>query len=209
MSGGVNPNAWNNWYHVIGSTHGTWLQGDPRGFRTFQHRQHVDGDYRHPPPAGVYAPIFVRCKARLKHPPVELTTAQRDLLCRALAERLRDNGTELVALAVAMNHSHLLARFPALPSERRAKWAEALLNDGRDPAPRHWLAMARKHGSYELRRAGLKPDGPVWADRPKCDPIRDRMHQVNVARYIRDHTRIGAAVWYLGQFHPARDAPDR
>ena len=46
---GTNPNAWNNWYHCVGSTYGSWLRGDPRGFSTFRHREHVEGDYRSPP----------------------------------------------------------------------------------------------------------------------------------------------------------------
>ena len=25
--------AWNGWYHVTGNTYGTWLPGDPRGWR--------------------------------------------------------------------------------------------------------------------------------------------------------------------------------
>jgi hypothetical protein len=33
------------WYHVIISTYGGWLHGDPRGFRTRHHRAHVEGDY--------------------------------------------------------------------------------------------------------------------------------------------------------------------
>ena len=44
--------AWNNWYHVNGNTYGTWLPGDPRGWRERGHKKHVDGDYKSPPPAG-------------------------------------------------------------------------------------------------------------------------------------------------------------
>ena len=44
MSGGHTPKAWNNWYHGVGGAYGTWLAGDSRGFRTFRHRRHVDGD---------------------------------------------------------------------------------------------------------------------------------------------------------------------
>ena len=45
---------WWRWFHVILGTYGSWLPGDPRGFRTRHHRDHVDGDYKSPPPPGIY-----------------------------------------------------------------------------------------------------------------------------------------------------------
>ena len=36
---------WNDWYHVMCHTYGTWLPGDPKGFRTRHHREQVEGDY--------------------------------------------------------------------------------------------------------------------------------------------------------------------
>lgn len=43
---------WNDWCHCMGHTYGTWLPGDPCSFRTRHHRQHIEGDYRNPPPKG-------------------------------------------------------------------------------------------------------------------------------------------------------------
>lgn len=76
-----------------------------------------------------------------------------------------------------------------------ARYGKSILRDGRDPAPRHFLGLARKHASERLRRAGLKPESPVSAARPKLDPVRDRSHHVNVTSYIADHVKIGAAVY--------------
>jgi hypothetical protein len=45
---------WNDWYHCMGNTFGTWLPGSPKGFRTRHHREHVQGDYKNPPPNGIY-----------------------------------------------------------------------------------------------------------------------------------------------------------
>ena len=42
------------WYHCVSTTYGAWLYGDARGFRTRHHRRHVDGDYKHRPPADSY-----------------------------------------------------------------------------------------------------------------------------------------------------------
>ncbi|MBL4702155.1 MAG: hypothetical protein JKX85_12955 [Phycisphaeraceae bacterium] len=114
----INPNAWHNFYHCIGSTYGTWLRGDRRGFRTHQHRQHVQGDYKQPPPQGLFEPIFEYSKQTLKHPPVKLTSQQRKILCHALIQQLQDDHAQPIVLAIAENHFHLLARFPELNSDQ-------------------------------------------------------------------------------------------
>ncbi len=40
--------AWRNWYHVSCNTYGTWLPGDPRGWRERKHKKHVDGEQVRP-----------------------------------------------------------------------------------------------------------------------------------------------------------------
>jgi hypothetical protein len=35
--------AWNDWYHVVSHVYGSWLRGDPRGWRAVDHREHVEG----------------------------------------------------------------------------------------------------------------------------------------------------------------------
>jgi len=45
---------WENWYHCICNTHATWLVGDPRGWRSYKGRYHVEYDYKNPPPDGMY-----------------------------------------------------------------------------------------------------------------------------------------------------------
>jgi REP element-mobilizing transposase RayT len=133
----------------------------------------------------------------LNHPPVRLGGLQRLLVREALIEKLRSDGVEIIALAVSSQHFHLLARFPALDPATRQTHRASILQDGRDPSPRHFLGRARRHASFTLSEAGVKPAGPVWAARPKCQPIRDRGHQVNVARYIEKHQGEGAAVWMI------------
>lgn len=198
--GGPNPNAWHNWYHTVGSTYGTWIRGDPRGFRTYRHRMHVDGDYRNPPPPGVYAPLFEHVKRSLRYPPVKLDPAQRRHLCRALVRQLLDDGVQVIALAVCVNHFHMLIRCPQLDEATRRRYEQSLLRDGRDPAPRHYVGLARKAASESLHAAGLKPASPVWALRPKMEPIRDRGHQVNTGLYIQGHVEQGAAVYCIKGF---------
>src|SRR5437868_3666075 len=57
---------WNNWYHVMCHTYGTWLPGDPRGFRTRHHREHCDGDYKNPPKPGQWEQRHAQAKSLMK-----------------------------------------------------------------------------------------------------------------------------------------------
>src|SRR2546425_7588419 len=66
-----------HWFHVTTHTYGTWLPGDPRGFRTRHHREHVEGDYKNPPPKGAYDKLWQRSKDLMKRHPVYLTIPQR------------------------------------------------------------------------------------------------------------------------------------
>ena len=68
---------WDDWYHVMGHTYGTWLPGDPKGFRTRDHREHVEGDYRNPPPKGMYDGLHEAAKRAMKREPVFLNREQR------------------------------------------------------------------------------------------------------------------------------------
>src|SRR5690349_5207107 len=52
--------ARDHWFHCTTHTYGTWLRGDPRGWRSRNHREHVDGDYKHPPSNGKYDPLLSR-----------------------------------------------------------------------------------------------------------------------------------------------------
>ncbi|MFA9477130.1 hypothetical protein ACERK3_02365 [Phycisphaerales bacterium AB-hyl4] len=106
------PAPWNNWYHCMGNTYGTWLPGDPRGFRTRHHREHVEGDYKFPPPPGIYDDLFERSKQLLKRPTVYFPAELRPAVCRLFADTLRDDyKAEVVELSVGGIHYHLLARF--------------------------------------------------------------------------------------------------
>jgi len=188
---------WNGWYHCIGHTYGSWLYGDPRGFRTRHHREHVDGDYRHPPAAGAYERRLRRSIASMRFEPVALSQADRLLVCRVIARTLIDQGTELIDLSVGAHHVHLIARFPRqLACEATPTDPANILRDGRNPIPRHLLGRAKRAASMALAGTGRKAQGhPLWARRTKIVPIQDRAHQVTVVHYIRDHALEGAIVW--------------
>jgi hypothetical protein len=64
------------WFHVILTTYGAWLPGDPRGFRTPNHRLHIEGDYKTPPLTGKHARLHETAASTLTQPIV--TIAKRD-----------------------------------------------------------------------------------------------------------------------------------
>jgi len=174
--------AWRGWYHVDGHTYGSWLPGDPRGWRAWKHREHCEGDYRNPPPAGAHADLFQRSQRLMKHPPVRLAPAQRRAALGALVDKLRQAGVTVLAGSVDAVHYHLLAHFGAQPI-------------------RQVVGRAKKNASHCLRAHGLV--GTVWAKRCRAMGLRDRQHLVNVFNYIVAHRRRGACVWTVRDGHGA------
>ena len=166
--------AWNNWYHVNGNTYGTWLPGDPRGWRERGHKKHVAGDYKNPPPAGSGDPLHQYAKGLLKQPPVHLTREQRAIAGRAIVTMLMEQQIELLAVSLDAIHFHLLGRFP-------------------NPKVRPVVGRAKKHAYFELHDRGFV--GHLWGTGANVVPITGRQHQLNVFRYINDHKKKGAWVW--------------
>jgi hypothetical protein len=163
------------WIHFVETVYGAWLYGDARGFRTRHHREHVEGDYKNPPPAGKYEPLRRRSRDSLKQPPVVLPAAWRPVVAEAVRERLQDLGAFVLCLAQGGQHLHLLAKLPT----------------GFDP--RIGMGLAKKHAAFEAKAQGWQ--GKLWAKRGKEVCVRDRAHQRNVYRYILDHAQEGAWVW--------------
>ena len=166
--------AWNGWYHVNGNTYGTWLRGDPRGWRARRHREHVEGDYKNPPPEGEYAELHRRSKSLLKREPIRLNARQSRAALDAMVAKLLEFEIEVLAVSVDAVHYHILARFP----------------DDQVKGPVGW---AKKNASHDLTELGLA--GTVWAKGCRPLPITGRRHQLNVFRYIAEHASKGACVW--------------
>jgi REP element-mobilizing transposase RayT len=174
---------WNDWYHCMCNSYGTWLRGDSRGWRTRHHREHVEGDYKHPPARGTYEGILKQSMSLLKHAPVHLTREQRKLAMDVIVQTFEFHRMDLIAASLDDHHLHLLARFP-------------------DHKPRKWVGIAKKNAARALSDRGLVSEGGVWGKRSQCDPIKNRAHQVAVFRYIERHERQDAAIWTFK--HPSR-----
>ena len=185
--------GWNGWYHCMSNTYGTWLPGDPRGFRTRKHREHVEGDYKKPPPELKYDSRHDQAKRSLKRDPVILSPDARRACVDALVHAWVDrHSVEVLAVSVSAMHMHVLARFGCVVAQKPTPSRGGLRE--RDPA-RFFVAVAKERSAKVLANAGLVKPGGVWAKRGKIVQIKNRSHQLHVYRYILDHQDEGAATW--------------
>ena len=162
------------WFHCILTTYGAWLPGDPRGFRTRHHREHVEGDYKSPPPPERYAARWERSKRLQKYPTVTLAPAEPELLGKACVCFLLDREIEIVSTAGGGQHVHLQFRCD-----------KALVI--------HTLGEIKRHLWYVRKEAGNA--SRLWGRRRKIIPITSRSHQISVVKYVLRHRREGAWVW--------------
>jgi hypothetical protein len=94
-------------FHIIFSTYGSWLYGDPRGFRTRGHHLHVDGDYKNPPPPGTRDALHAESRASLKGSPIIIPVSLRETVGRACLEQFAKNGAEVFCISVGGQHVHV------------------------------------------------------------------------------------------------------
>jgi hypothetical protein len=166
---------WNDWYHATIHTYGTWLRGDPRGWRARHHREHVDGDYKNPPPKGKYDTLFEYSKFLMKRDPVRIDRELRQFVLDALIDKLLENQIPVAVGSLDGIHGHLLLQC-------------------RDHDPRYWIGLAKKNASHLVRQLNLLPPGGLWGKRSHPEPIEDAGHFDNTFGYIKDHAKRGAVV---------------
>ena len=173
---------WNDWYHCTAHTYGSWLRGDARGWRARHHREHVDGDYKNPPPAGKYDALFEYSRSLMKRDPVRIDRELRQFVVDAIVARLQERTVETRIVSLDSNHLHVLVRCPA--------------HD-----PRIVLGIAKQYATAQLKAHGLavglnlnEGEG-LWAKRSHPEPIRDALHFEAAADYICKHAFRGAIVW--------------
>ena len=176
---------WNNWYHCTLHTYGTWLRGDPRGWRSRNHREHVEGDYKNRPAKGTYDKQFQRSKDLMKRDPV---TIDDDPVVRFVLKRLFERLQEF-SIPVAIGafdgvHAHILAQCP----KRN---------------PKIVIGIAKQYATAQLKSQGkalgfpeldLKPGEGIWATGSHPKPIGDEFHFDRAFDYIHDHHKRGASV---------------
>lgn len=159
-------------YHITWSTYGSWLPGDPRGFRTRHHRTHVEGDYKNPPPPGTYDGLHAYAKGALTKPPVVLPIPLRPVAGQTCLEQFQKEWSTVHAISVGGEHVH--AALEAQPQGLKAL-----------------VGRAKKVPSHRIR---AEIPGQVWAEGCHVMPIRDKGHWLNVLKYIRTH-QFNSWVW--------------
>ncbi|MBI1368531.1 MAG: hypothetical protein GC162_07730 [Planctomycetes bacterium] len=188
--------AWNDWFHLMANTFGTWPPGDERGFRTRDHREHIEGDYKNPPPPGRYDGLLDHTQKHMTRPPVHLSPAARRAAALAVRLAMVDiHHLQVLALAISAEHLHVLVRLPATLRQKPTLSKRGTRTSSLDDPARHYLGIAKKESAKSLAAARLAAPGGIWARRGKVKPIADRAHQLRVYQYILNHAQQGAAVW--------------
>jgi hypothetical protein len=182
------PGPWNNWYHVTVNTYGTWLRGDPRGFRTRDHREHVQGDYKTPPPAGHYERMHDHARQAMQRDPVRIDVATAELVLGHVVKSLHNDQQPVRVACLNDRHLHTLVRVD-------------------DHRVRHWVGRAKDRAAHAASSAGVVAEGGIWAKRCGVKPIREKMHLQRVIKYIADHIHEGAVVVDLEGAEPVWDHP--
>lgn len=152
---------WMNWLHCTGSTYGAWLRGDPRGWRARDHREHVDGDFRSPPPEGIYDALHEQSKRLMTRQGVVLGWDARVVAVRAIVDALHYHEVSVVDACVGARHWHVLARF--FPTHEDAWRSIEMQGLSMNRDPRHLMGIAKKESARALSKLGLVEPGGVWA----------------------------------------------
>jgi hypothetical protein len=89
--------------------------------------------------------------------------------------------------------------------DRAQHWAQ-----NRDAA--RLIGQAKGKCARMMSKAGIVPEGGIWGKKCRVRPVKDRKHQLNIAKYIHAHRKKGAAVILItkkGRFvaKPGASAP--
>lgn len=160
------------WFHVTLTTYASWLPGDPRGFRTRGHREHVEGDYRNPPKED-YSERHRRSQSLQTQASVVIESQDRAAVAETLRTQCDYYRLDAAAIAVAGRHTHLLMKLP--------------VGDAR------YVAGRLKYPATTLLKSRGYPK-KIWAGNTQTKPIGDRSHWTNAFGYIARHDGQGAAV---------------
>ena len=157
------------------TTYGTWLPGDERGF--VSNVAEGDGpEVKHNVSGTPYDArqrgLALAARTQMKGEPVWLSAAQAAPLAAQFRETAAFRGWTLHALAIMVNHVHLVATVPG------------------DPEPETLLRDFKSYGSRRLNREFGSPAGGTWwtvsGSRRK---LPDECARIAAVRYVRNQSR--------------------
>lgn len=164
------------WRHVILTTHSTWLHGDPRGFRSRDHRIHSSGDYQNPPPKGEHAGLH-RYQLAQSAPPTVLDQTVFEVIGKAVLENLLKQSYAVEAIAVTPTHVHILANVP----DELDRLHEMI----------GWLKRFATRAARQYSRSLASVE--IWAEGQTLKFIKDDQHWRATREYIL--TKQGSDAW--------------
>jgi REP element-mobilizing transposase RayT len=141
---------------VTWTTYGTWLQGDKRGYVK-------DGQVLKPD-----ADLEAANLRNLQKHPVHLTTIQKEIVNQAIANKAKQLGQNVLAVAVCQNHVHLVIAYNGTPIEFSVKHYKNAA-----------ISALRKHGHQ----------GSVWSsgfDKRFCFDEKSLRKRID---YVNDHNK--------------------
>ena len=163
------------WFHIQWSAFGTWLPGDPRGFRSHQHRIHSHGNYKNPPPEGEHRGLLLHAERTMHKPAISFDRKTRILLRDAIVTVSQSKDLHLRCVAVSSNHVHALMR---IDPDRIVSI----------------IGNIKRSSSHAIRD---RIPGRVWAARKHVNPIRDQSYLAQTEQYILAHqSKENAATWH-------------
>jgi REP element-mobilizing transposase RayT len=154
-------------------TYGTWLPGED-GFVGYHHNpdgQRVIENVPGEPPAGPIPRLELYAREAMQGEPLFLTAAQAEILWRQLQETAAYRKWEIDAVAVMVNHVHIVFGVPG------------------DPEPSCMLRDWKSYASRALNRAEVRPLGERWwADGGSTRPVKTDERRLAAIQYVRDQT---------------------
>jgi REP element-mobilizing transposase RayT len=172
-------------------TYGTWLPGEA-GFVGYYHTP--DGDrvidnVPGEPPSGANPALEQYARESMTGEPVLLCRGQADALLVQFHETAAYRGWLLDAVAVLVNHIHLVLGVPG------------------DPDPSELLKGLKSYASRALNRLGPKPRPPRWfVDGGSKRPLRQEANRVGAIRYVRDQSGP-LLIWLSDEAHRLAGPP--
>ena len=176
------------WRHVIITTHGSWLPGDPRGWRSRHHRIHSSGDYKNPPPKEEHEGLREYHRNR-SDDPITIDRDLREIVIRAFVEKLRDLRFSVVVVSASGRHVHALVE---LPDDRREI--------------RRIIGKCKQRASHAVRNVLPRS---IWAEGGEYKLVKDDSHYGNTFNYIRTKQEPDALVWSIIAGENWIDVPPR
>jgi REP element-mobilizing transposase RayT len=157
------PTEGKRWRHVVISTLNSWLPGEPRGFRTVDHKIHSSGDYKNPPPPGEHAGLH-RYSKKISGEPVVIPQELREKIGTIIRKAMKRLSQRILAISVAATHCHFLVELPDDMKEIRRIVGEC-----------------KRRASMAVKK---QLSGRMWAHDGKYKGVDTVEHQRNSYRYI-------------------------